>query len=194
MTVFAAVFMDKKNRKTMAFQEPCCIANKLPSLLRRKWWYAFQTNGDVTVDKFMSALSSMAGRDNNHLLLVIGKIDVPLLRVIRHYFDMGWLRSCNILTYYDDDKLIETELTPYLDKITFGHHSRVFGGLIMFQGEEGTVVLSGMLNDLPQNLILPYTACYSECDPDIARDFCEPYESLLRIVNEEKRKKDEQSD
>ena len=158
--------MDKNNRKTMAFQEPCCIANKLPSLLRRKWWYAFQTNGDVTAEKFMSALSSMAGRDNNHLSLVIGKIDVP-------------------------DKLIETELTPYLDKITFGHHPRVFGGLIMFQGEEGTVVLSGMLENLPQNIILPYTACYSECDPDIARDFCEPYESLLRIVNEEKRKKNE---
>lgn len=73
----------------MAFQEPCCISRKLPALLREQGWYVFQTNGDITVDKFMEACSSMVG-DRHKLILAIQTIRVSLLRVINYYLQRKW--------------------------------------------------------------------------------------------------------
>ena len=63
----------------MAYQEPCCIARKLPALLREHEWYVFQTNGDVLVEHFMSTCSSLVGETHQLILAIQTLVSCELL-------------------------------------------------------------------------------------------------------------------
>ena len=66
------------------YQEPCCIERTLPQLLKKYEWMPFQTNGDVTVEKILKAVSHLAG-NNLDITICLPAIDVIILRIFAWY-------------------------------------------------------------------------------------------------------------
>ncbi len=133
----------------MAYQEPCCIARKLPALLREHEWYVFQTNGDVLVEHFMSACSSLVG-EKHQLILAIPTLNINLLRVINHYFDRGWTTKVKIITHEDKSAMVKNELSAHISFVHYAYHKSVCEGLLAFIGEEetGCIIQGTMLTKM----------------------------------------------
>ena len=91
----------------MAYIEPCCVDNQLPALLRRSSGSAviFQTNGDVTLEKFMRAVCCMVdgGRD---FWLLIPAVNDAAARLLRHWIKMDWIDRLHLLTAEDQAGLL----------------------------------------------------------------------------------------
>lgn len=95
----------------MAYLEPCCIENQLPTLLRREKGNAlFQTNGDVTVEKLMQAACCMASGGFGEYWICVKEVDVVLMRFLRHWMQRGWIRQLHLLTVGDQRNLVAGEL------------------------------------------------------------------------------------
>ena len=119
--------------------EPCCVDRVLPSLLKTsasgsaKGGFAFfTTNGDITFAKFAAAISSLAG-SGHRMTLVIPEVDVMLLREIKRYFDRSWTKELNLLTQTNQLSMLEDELQPYMDRVTYAADPMVIDGLLAFE-------------------------------------------------------------
>ena len=86
------------------FQEPCCIENTLPILLRQYGLVTWQSNGDVTFEKIMKAVACMAGNELN-IIVAVPMIDVPMLRYLRWFQQRGWLKDLTVLTQKQQTRL-----------------------------------------------------------------------------------------
>ena len=141
--------------------EPCCADQQLPKLLKDCGGgpVMFQTNGDVTIGKFLSAVSYMVDTpQGGDMTIVIGEVNVALLRLMREWFKKGWLRSLTLLTTADQSELISTELADYMDRVTAVHDPLVIDHLLIFAGEKRTLLLQGaLLTEVDFSLSL-YTA------------------------------------
>ena len=121
----------------MAYIEPCCCDRQLPALLKGSKFAFFQTGGDLTVQKFMSAVSSLAG-SGHRMTLVIPEVDVMLLREIKRYFDRQWTAEMNLLTQTNQEQMVSEELQPYMDRVTYAADPMVIDGLLAFEpGTQG---------------------------------------------------------
>lgn len=125
------------------YQEPCCIERTLPQLLKEHPLCTWQTNGDVTFDKIVKAISYLAGNSISTTLM-LPTIDIQILRVLAWLHSRGWLKSVSILTKKDQSELINAELQNMEDKSAY-NHSRVVEDLLVIKGEKNTVVVQGWL-------------------------------------------------
>lgn len=116
----------------MAYIEPCCCDRQLPALLKGSKFAFFQTGGDLTVQKFMSAVSSLAG-SGHRMTLVIPEVDVMLLREIKRYFDRQWTRELMLLCQSNQREMVESELQGYMDRVTYAADPMVIDGLLAFE-------------------------------------------------------------
>lgn len=119
--------------------EPCCIDNQLPQLLKQApyGFVFFQTNGDVTLEKLLGAVSHMAG--NEHvIILTVPEVDVMMLRTMAYYFRRGWMRALLLLTASSQRDLIEGELAGYLDRVQYAVDPLVLDGQVALMGCQTT--------------------------------------------------------
>ena len=185
----------------MAYIEPCCCDRQLPALLKGSKFAFFQTGGDLTVQKFMSAVSSLAG-SGHRMTLVIPEVDVMLLREIKRYFDRQWTAEMNLLTQTNQEQMVSEELQGYMDRVTYAADPMVIDGLLCFEpiGDDtqgtGTSVTSGtsqvsqspcviiqgaMLKEVDFSFSL-YAAYYGS-DADIIDGALKPIRSKLKLRN-----------
>jgi len=158
--------------------EPCCCDRQLPALLRSGVPF-FQTNGDVTVQKMLQAVSHFAGK-SHVLLLQMPEADVSLLRTIRHYMEKGWTSSLLLLTQKPQDELIRGELEGHISKVQYACDPLVLDGLCAISGDTGTVIIQGAVITDTDFSLCNY-ACYYGSDRNVISAAVSPTLSKLRI-------------
>ena len=101
----------------MAYIEPCCCDRQLPQLLRQQRGATlFQTNGDVTAKHLLKAVCCMV-EYGNELWLAADTIDLPLLRLLRHWHDRNWIDHLWLITRENQADTVTAELSA-----TYGEH------------------------------------------------------------------------
>lgn len=116
----------------MAYIEPCCADRQLPALLKSNTFAFFQSGGDLTVQKIMSAVSSMSG-SQHRMTLVIPDVDVMLLRELKRYFDRQWTAELHLLTQTNQQTMVAEELSAYMDHVSYAADPMVIDGLLAFE-------------------------------------------------------------
>lgn len=167
--------------------EPCCIDRQLPELLRSGVPF-FQTSGDVTFDKFLSSVSSLAGSEFS-LILIVPEVDVKILQILNHYFNRGWLSSLLLLTREVQTELVKTELAGHAHKIQYAADPLIIDSQCAMIGtaEETTnletnaaVIIQGaMLSEADFSYSL--YGCYFGRNKDIVKGALLPSLSKLRM-------------
>ncbi len=166
------------------FQEPCCIENTLPILLRKYGLVTWQSNGDVTFEKIMKAVACMAGNELS-VVLVVPEIDIPMLRYLRWLNQRGWLLRLAILTQKNQQELIRGEMPADMDLAIYNHKS-VTEGTIIIYGENNTVVVLGSLHSAVTPALENYTT-YMGCDQDRVSMLTDAVTSRLRLLDKKKK-------
>ncbi len=129
----------------VSFIEPCCAEKQLPLLLREQSFVPFQTNGDVTFEHFIKALSCLAGNEIT-IILATPSINVDMLRVLAWLSRRGWLKELHIATASDQAQLVRTELAELKETLHCYHHERIAESMLIIEGETASVVLQGYLS------------------------------------------------
>lgn len=146
----------------MAYLEPCCIENQLPSLLRREKGHAlFQTNGDVTIEKLMSAACCMANSGFGEYWIVVKEVDVVLMRSLRHWMQRGWIRTLRLLTVVNQRDFVATELGEGLmAHVEYGWREGLGLEAFCVVGESESLVVQGemLLQPRTEAVMTAYTA------------------------------------
>lgn len=99
---------------------PCCVDKDLPKVMKeaKGGFCFFQTNGDVTLEKLLGAVSRLAG-DEHVIVLTVPEVDVMMLRTLAYYFRRGWTQALLLLTQRSQKELVESELSGYLDRVHY---------------------------------------------------------------------------
>lgn len=156
--------------------EPCCIDRQLPVQLRQKFGSPmyFQTSGDVTISRFMQALSSMVDAPFV-MFLQLPEPDRATLQTIRYYHQRGWLKGLLLLTNADQSSLLTETLGDDLLKATqYACDPLIIDGQLAFLGATHTnannqqyrdslIVQGAMLGEKDFSLSL-YTASIERSD------------------------------
>lgn len=168
------------------YQEPCCIERTLPQLLKKYEWMPFQTNGDVTVEKILKAVSHIAG-NNLDITICLPAIDVIILRIFAWYHKRGWLKSLTILTATDQSELIRNELPKELT-LTIVDSADIPDnyGLLVIKGEQSNVIVNGPLYAAVTPGICSYTAYFGK-DPDRISQLTDTINARIRVAEAKKK-------
>lgn len=150
--------------------EPCCAGRQLPPLLASQRIVSFQTNGDVTLEHFVKAVSCIAG-NKLRIELMVPSVDVDMLRVFAWYGRQGWLSSMSFLTAADNAALVFSELHGSVAELLCCRHSKVTDGMIAIHGENGTVVLQGHLSASAEPGYRFYSAVFGPTGSDSVKMF-----------------------
>ena len=162
----------------MAYIEPCCIDRQLPGLIKqsRAGFCFFQTNGDVTLEKFLGAVSHMASGAGGHILiLTVPEVDIQMLRTLAYYFRRGWTQALLLLTREAQTALIESELADYLASVHYAADPLIIDGQLAImevkaQGEADTAqaeaesVASAAVPQQPAKALIIQGAMLSQAD------------------------------
>lgn len=160
------------------YMEPCCIARRLPALLKEQGGRTlYQTNGDVTVAKMMKELSSIVG-PSHVLTFVRPTLTDGLLKTLRYYLMRGWTTEVRILTSEDQYQTVSEALKEHLTAVTYATDPLVDGvGMIAFTGERGlTLAIQGPMLEEVQ----PQTCLYAAELTKGPSDLMEAINSKLR--------------
>ena len=129
------------------FQEPCCIERNLPLLLRKYPFCTWQSNGDVTFEKIIKAVSHLAG-SALEITLLLPKSELPILRVLAWYQYRGWLKSLTIVTTADESTTIRKEF-PQDFPVEILSHKSITDSLLIIRGTDGHAIVQGPLHVSP---------------------------------------------
>lgn len=129
------------------FQEPCCIERNLPLLLREYPLCTWQSNGDVTFEKIIKAVSHLAG-SSLEITLLLPKSELPILRVLAWYQYRGWLKSLTIVTTTDESNNIRKEF-PQDFPVEILSHKSIIDSLLIIRGTDGHAIVQGPLHATP---------------------------------------------
>ena len=132
------------------YVEPCCCDRQLPELLRDNKLF-FQTNGDVTEDKILASAASLVG--NGAILVYTNlNIDDRFLKVIKHYFERGWIAGAILMadssTQFPNilKQKILSILGDYIDNIHFSADPLIINSQLCMIGEKSCVLIRGDLS------------------------------------------------
>lgn len=180
----------------MAYLEPCCIENQLPALLRREKGNAlFQTNGDVTIEKLMTAACCMASGGFGEYWIVVKEADVMLMRFLARWIDRGWIRSLHLLTEGDQREMVSAELgAERMKRSEYGYREGLASAqTICCVGEQDTIVVQGemMLAAATKARVTSYSATLGANERMLGSDGAAGslIENLRAIMKVQKRKK-----
>lgn len=174
--------------KNFSIMEPCCIDSKLPKLLRQYQWLPWQSNGDITIDKILKAVSHLAG-NRLDVTLCVPQLEVESLRVFRWYQQRGWLQSLTILTAADQGDMIRNELPKELE-LTVADSDMVTDSMSMLvmKGEKATVVVCGPMLQVVTPGLCSYTS-YVGNDQDRIGQLTDAVMSRIRVEVAKKARK-----
>lgn len=169
------------------FQEPCCIENTLPILLRQYGLVTWQSNGDVTFEKIMKAVACMAGNELN-IIVAVPMIDVPMLRYLRWFQQRGWLKDLTVLTQKQQTGLIRGEMLTGIP-LTVRSHKSITEGVLIIKGEKQTVIVQGSLHSGVVAAMEYYTT-YCGNDADRIAMLTNTVNARLRVLKRKTEKED----
>lgn len=129
------------------FQEPCCIERTLPLLIKEYPLCTWQSNGDVTFEKIIKAVSHLAG-SALEITLLLPKSELPILRVLAWYLYRGWLKSLTIVTTADESNNIRKEF-PADFPVEILSHKSITDSLLIIRGTDGHAIVQGPLHAHP---------------------------------------------
>jgi len=80
--------------------EPCCAERQLGHLLRESKGHAalFQTNGDMTLQKWMKATMLMVGDRPRTLTLAVPVFTEKMMKAVAKYLQLGWVEHLRLMT------------------------------------------------------------------------------------------------
>lgn len=145
--------------------EPCCVGKHLPPLLRAQSLVTFQTNGDVTFEQFLRAISPVAGNEIA-IRVMVPAVDIEMMRVLAWYARRCWLQALQVATAECQVGLITSEMDGTGIKPKCYHNSRIVESQIFVKGEKGAVVLQGGLFSAPKPGHRFYVAAFGSSDSE----------------------------
>lgn len=163
------------------YVEPCCIDRQIPEMLRTTPFCFFHTNGDCTVYKFLNSVSCLADGERV-LLMVIPEVDIPFLRLLRHYFVQDWYQGVILLTQKAQTELIRTELEGYTDLVAHGCKHSVVDGFFAVIGSDCSVCVQGPLL-LEKDFTFCQYAAYKGKNKDLLESAIEAILPKVRLSN-----------
>lgn len=172
------------------YQEPCCIERSLPILIRQYGWLPWQSNGDITIEKILKAVSHLAG-NSIAISLCIPVIDIDVLRILSWYHKRGWLTSLEIVTSEDQTELIRAELPKELSVNIISHASvKETSPLLVIKGEKQTVIVQGPLHTtIASTPIRESFITYAGNDQERIAQFTATLSSLIHVATRKKTNK-----
>lgn len=171
----------------MAYIEPCCCDRQLPRLLREQGMAFFQTSGDVTVKHLMKSVGCMV-ENGSTMWLMIPSVDVALMRLIRHWFDRGWIARLKILTREDCGDVVTAETERPAGEtagtttasVEYGQDDKLTGGLLAFDDGAKTIVIQGdMLTDITPGMKL-YAGCFGKSDGEKVKGMMDAVRAMMK--------------
>lgn len=171
----------------MAYVEPCCCDRQLPRLLREQGMAFFQTSGDVTVKHLMKSVGCMV-ENGCTMWLMIPSVDVALMRLIRHWFDRGWIARLKILTREDCGDVVAAETGRSAGEtagtttasVECGYDDKLTGGLLAFDDGKRAVVIQGdMLTEVAPGMKL-YAGCFGKSDGEKVKGMMDAVRALMK--------------
>lgn len=159
--------------------EPCCIDNQLPKVMKeaRGGFAFFQTNGDVTLEKLLGAVSCLAG-PTHEMVLAVGEVDVMMLRTLAYYFRRGWTRGLHLVTATAQTELVRSELGDWIDRVTYAADPLIVDGIVACIGEAAVIIQGAVLSQPDFSLTL-YTGYYGR-DEATVHQALDPLMAKLR--------------
>ena len=172
--------------------EPCCAERQTGSWLRENKGHAvmLQTQGDVTLKKWMQAVMLMAGALRPRTLTLA--ISEPMAKdteaVLAKHLALGWVEHLTLLTREaltaeDVQRLAQRcEWTPerLLEHVTLASDETYRSDVMIFAGQDGTVVIQGPMVAKPTKVLTLYAGLYGKQDAPAVRQAVAPIMAFIR--------------
>jgi hypothetical protein len=170
--------------------EPCCAERQLGHLLRENAGHAIllQTNGDVTLAKWMQATMLLSGDRPRTLTIAMPACTEKTMATVAKYLQLGWVGTLRLLT----TQQIPAELLQHLaDKtgcplpdllrrLELAEDAAGPEGLLMFSGSNGTVAVQGAMTDAPVPGLHLYAAVMGRTIGAAVRSVTDAWEARFR--------------
>lgn len=188
--------------------EPCCAERQLGHLLREDRGHAalFQTNGDMTLQKWMKATMLMVGDRPRTLTLAVPVFTEKMMKAVAKYLQLGWVERLRLMTtepipaevlrcfagmvcpekeQQDNGaaaKPLPTQngATTLRSSLTLAADASIPDGLLMFSGPEGTVVVQGPMFDSITPRLCLYAGVFGRTEGLGVRSVTDAWEARFR--------------
>lgn len=140
------------------YVEPCCVERQLPEILNNGLCF-FQTNGDVTLEKILSSVGYMAG-DHPVLVFTAQDIELDFIKVLKHYFDRGWLDGAILVSssamaeQMRTEEILKEYLGDYIHQVQFAIDPLIWESQLALVGTFAVVIRGYMSMDVSYGLTL----------------------------------------
>ena len=192
--------------------EPCCAERQLGSLLRENRGHAalFQTNGDMTLQKWMKATMLMVGDRPRTLTLAVPVFTEKMMKAVAKYLRLGWVEHLRLMTtepltqemaqhfvalvYPGDGEAgaaaepqptegkcaTDSSLFTLYSSLTLAADASAPDGLLMFTGPKGTVVVQGPMFDTITPRLCLYAGLLGRTERLAVRSITDAWEARFR--------------
>ena len=182
--------------------EPCCAERQLGHLLRENMGLAalFQTNGDMTLQKWMKATMLMVGDRPRTLTLAVPVFTEKMMKAVAKYLQLGWVEHLRLMTTEpltqealqhfagmtcpDADATgvvaADSSLFTLYSSLTLASDACIPDGLLMFTGPEWTVVVQGSMFDTITPRLCLYAGVFGRTERLAVRSITDAWEARFR--------------
>jgi len=172
--------------------EPCCAERQLGSLLRENRGHAalFQTNGDMTLQKWMKATMLMVGDRPRTLTLAVPVFTEKMMKAVAKYLQLGWVEHLRLMTtepltqealqHFAGMAFPDADATGVVAAMELAADASVPDGLLMFTGPEWTVVVQGSMFDTITPRLCLYAGMFGRAEGLAVRSVTDAWEARFR--------------
>lgn len=170
--------------------EPCCAERQLGQLLREDRGHAvlFQTNGDMTLQKWIKAMMLMVGDRPRILTIAVPVFTEKMMTAVGKFMRLGWVERLRLMT---TDPITpemaqmlatktECEVSVMANHTELAADASIPDGLLMFTGPEGMVVVQGLLPDTITPGLHLYAGILGRVDGQAVRSITDTWEARFR--------------
>lgn len=172
--------------------EHCCAERQLGSLLRESKGHAalFQTNGDMTLQKWMKATMLMVGDRPRTLTLAVPVFTEKMMKAVAKYLQLGWVEHLRLMTtepltqealqHFAGMACPDADATGVVAAMELAADASVPDGLLMFTGPKGTVVVQGPMFDTITPRLCLYAGVFGRTEGLAVRSITDAWEARFR--------------
>lgn len=179
----------------MTIIEPCCAERQVTGFLKERRTALLQTNGDVTLAKWMQAILLLAGQERPRTMtLFIGEgLTAEVTKAVGKYLRLEWIAKLRLLTptplTADDVKRLsiacDCKVADLLERMELAAEwpspqPGSFTDMLMMQGQNGTVVIQGPMTGTKRNAFTLYAAMYGKAESSAVNQFTGPANAHFR--------------
>lgn len=172
--------------------EPCCAERQVCSLLRENRGHAvlFQTNGDVTLAKWMQAIMLLSGSDRPRTMTLwtTEPVTAALLKPMAKYLRMEWIAKLRLmtsqpLTAADIGRMAamaDCQPEVLLQRMELAADETLKDGLLQFDGIDGTVIIQGRFLPAIEPSLMLYAGTFGGTNSATVRTFTNATDTRFR--------------